>query len=226
MGLEISNSLIRNSGKYFVLLAAVFGLIYFYKYKDTFLRPMMYLLWTIAFVEFFSYFTKKYGVLVYTDENGVPYTYWLYNLLYFGLFLTVFRIYLKAITNKVYKKWIRYFIISYILISIVNWTMIQNFVLELSVLPYISGSIFLIITIIFYFLELLKSEKILLYHRQLLFWISIGLLLFHTGTIPFSLEINGYALIPGIHKLFLIITFLSNIMYSMFTFGFIWSRKE
>ena len=187
---------------------------------------LLYLLWYITFTEFFVVVAKENELLIYIDKNNIKYTSWFYNLLYFILFNTMYLIYLKSIKNSTYKLWIKIFIIGYILISIINWSFIQSFVLEGSEYPYVFGSIFLITSIIFYFIELLKSEKIVVFHKELLFWVSIGLLLFHTGTIPFSLEYNGYALIPGIHKLFLIIYILSNIMYSIFAFGFIWSKKE
>jgi hypothetical protein len=96
----------------------------------------------------------------------------------------------------------------------------------MSELPWVVGSIFLIITIIFYFIQLLKSDKIIVFHKNLLFWISIGLLLFHTGTLPFAIKTTSYALLNGIHNLFLIIWILAIIMYLIFTFGFIWSKKE
>ncbi len=96
----------------------------------------------------------------------------------------------------------------------------------MSELPFVVGSIFLIISIVFYLIELLKSEKVIIFHRKLLFWISIGLLLFHSGTIPFSLKYNEYSLFPSIDKLFLIIYVLAFFMYTTFIFGFIWSNKE
>jgi len=114
----------------------------------------------------------------------------------------------------------------YIITSVVNWSFIQSFIWNNSEIPRITGSILLILTILFYFIELLRSEKIVRFHKMLLFWISIGLLLFYSGTIPFYLKINNYAIIPGVHKLFLIVYVLAIIMYLTFSFGFIWSKKE
>jgi vacuolar-type H+-ATPase subunit I/STV1 len=103
---------------------------------------------------------------------------------------------------------------------------LQDFIKEIPEIPHVLGSIFLIISILFYFIELLKSEKILVFHRLLLFWISVGLILFYAGTIPFMLKWNGYMLIPGVHDLFLIVYILAITMYLIFSFGFIWSKKE
>jgi hypothetical protein len=172
-------------------------------------------------------YAGKTGTLIfYTDENGNHYTVWFYNLLRFVTFTTLFYVYHAYLKNMAFKKWIKVFSIIYIIFSLINWVFIQNFIKDKSEIPRILGSLFLIATIVFYFIELLRSEKIVVYHRILLFWVSVGLLLFYTGTIPFVLKYNGYALIPGVHKLFLIIYILGIIMYLTFTFGFIWSKKE
>ena len=224
--MDISTATLRYFVPFSELLASIVGTIYFYKYKRTHLRYFLILLWYITISEFFSWYATKNDVLIYIDENGVKYNLWIYNLMDIFYFNILYLIFFKSLENLRYKLWIKIICLIFNIILIVNWSFIQNFVLEWSELPYIFGSLSIIIIVIFYFIELLKSEKIIIFHRMLLFWISIGLLLFHTGSIPFSLKINGYALIPGIHKLFLILTVLALIMYSIFTFGFIWSKKE
>ena len=219
-------SLIRSSGKYVELLSAIVGTIYFYKYRNTSLKYFLFMLWYITLTEFIGSYASENNVLVFFDKNGIDFNHWMYNTLYFVFFNAILFIYFKSIKNNKHKFWIKIFIISYVLVSITNWLFIQSFIFEMSELPYITGSIFLIISIIFYFIQLLKSEDTKIFHKNLLFWISIGLLLFHSGTIPFSVEYNGYALFPDIHKLFLIIYILSLLMYAIFTFGFIWSTKE
>lgn len=220
-------SFIKLSVKYFELLSAIVGTYYFYKYKHTSLKYFLFLLWYIVITEFFAEYASKTGTLIfYTDENGNHYTTWFYNLLSFVTFASIFFIYYKYLNTLKFKKWIKAFSIIYLLIYIINWVFIQDFFKESATTPEVVGSIFLIITIIFFFIELLKSEKILVFHRMLLFWISIGMILFYAGTTPFILEYNGYKLIPGIHKLFLIIYILAILMYLIFTFGFIWSKKE
>ncbi len=210
------------------LLSAIVGTIYFYKYKNTHLKYFLYLLWYITFTEFFSKFVaSKTGFLIfYTDENGNRYTLWFYNLLNLVTFTTLAYVYFNYLKTKVFKNWIKVFAFIYVTVYAVNWVFIQDFNQENSELPRVLGSLFLIATIIFYFIELLKSEKIVLFHKMLLFWISVGLLLFYSGTIPFALKWNGYALLPGVHKLFLIVYVLAITMYLLFTFGFIWSKKE
>lgn len=196
------------------------------KYKNSSLKYFLFVLWYITLTEFIGSYASENNVFVFFDKNGIDYNYWMYNILYFIFFNTILFMYLKSIKKTKHKFWIKIFITCYVFISIINWLFIQSFIFEMSGLPYVAGSIFLIITIIFYFIQVLKSEESKTFHKELLFWISLGLLLFHAGTIPFSLEYNGYAMMPGIHKLFLITYILSPLMYSIFAFNFIWSDRE
>ncbi|NNC70786.1 MAG: hypothetical protein HKN90_08210, partial [Flavobacteriaceae bacterium] len=160
------------------------------------------------------------------DKQGRHYNLWMYNLMYTIFYPVVLTIYSRMLKNQNYKKWIRVFIVLYLAFSLLNWLFIQDFRYEWSELPDVVGSIFLAISIVFYFIELLRSSKIVIFHKKLLFWISVGLLIFYTGTIPFNIEVTKYALMKGIHNLFLIIWILAIFMYLIFTFGFIWSFKE
>ena len=225
---DLSILTIRESGIYFELLAAITGTIFFYKYKHTYLKYFLYLLWFIAFSELFATYIHNYQIktFLYFDKKGIDYNHWVYNILDSVSFLVYFYIFYKATKTKKFKFWIKNFAVAYILFSITNWIFIQNFLSETQSYLFIIGAIFLIISILFYFIELLKSEKVLIFHKNILFWISTGLLLYYAGNIPFAVESDGYALIPGIHKLFLIVSILSIIMHLIFTFGFIWSKKE
>ncbi len=210
------------------LLSAVVGTIYFYKYKNTCLKYFLVLLWYITLTEFSGWYISANRIesLLFFDQNGTKYNLWMYNLLRIFTFSTIFYIYIKSINTKIYKQIIKAFLITYLILVVINWSFIQSFIFEMSEIPKVIGSLFVTVTVIFYFIELLKSEKIITFHRVLLFWISTGLLLYYSGSIPFALKWNGYMLIPGIHKLFLINTILSMTMYLTFTIGFILSDKE
>ena len=208
------------------LLSAIIGTIYFYKYKHTALKYFLYILWFIVLTEFTGMYASHYDVLGFFDEEGIHYNLWMFNLLYFIFYPVVLTIFLQSISRLLYKNLIKGFIIFYVIFSIINWSFIQNFKYEWTELPDVIGSIFLILAIVFYFIELLKSQKIITYHKKLLFWISVGLLIFHTGTIPFTLKATEYALMKDIHSLFLIVWVSALVMYLLFTFGFIWSDKE
>tara|TARA_R110002073_G_scaffold40547_5_gene115341 strand:+ start:495722 stop:496402 length:681 start_codon:yes stop_codon:yes gene_type:complete len=226
MSVELSVSFIRNSIKYAELIAALAGTFYYFKYQHTAVKLLLPLLWLITITEFVSLFLISNDLLLYTDAQGTKYNLWIVNLLYVIYFPVLLYIYFKEIKNTTFKVCIQIFTVGYLVVSAINWIFIQNFITEWSELPFIVGSLAIIIAVVFYFVELLKSDKIIVFHRTLLFWVSIALLLFHAGTIPFSIKINGYAHIPGTHQLFLILYVLAILMYLILAFGFIWSRKE
>ena len=221
-------TIISHSIKYAELIAAIFGVVFYYKFKHTPLKYFLYILWYITISEFFAGFiwSHKIDFFLYNDNKGLAYNFWIYNLLYFVFFNVVFYIYYNYIKTAKYRLLILTFIIGYIIISIINWSFLQNFGSETSVLPYILGSFFLIICVIFYFIELLKSDKIVQFHKLLLFWISVGLLLYHAGTIPFTIKSNSYIHMPNIDNLYYINHILAIVMYLIFIFGFVWSKKE
>jgi len=226
--MDISSATLRYLVPFSELLASIVGTIYFYKYRHTVLKYFLILLWYITLTEFSGWYISSNRIesLLFFDQNGTLYNLWMYNLLRVFTFSTIFYIYIKSINTKRYNQLIKTFLITYLILVIINWLFIQSFIFEMSEIPRVIGSLFATITVIFYFIELLKSEKIITFHRGLLFWISTGILLYYSGSIPFALKWNGYMLIPGIHKIFLINTILSLTMYLTFTFGFIWSKKE
>ena len=144
--------IVQNAVLYSELIASLTGTIYFYKYKQTQLKYFLYLLWFITFSEFFasSIIVFEIDNLLYINENGVRHNLWVYNLLYFLFFNFIYFIYLKSIESKKHKIWIKIFMITYIITSIYNWRFLQSFVSDSSELPYVLGSIFLIIIIIFF----------------------------------------------------------------------------
>ena len=107
-----------------------------------------------------------------------------------------------------------------------NWTMLQDFLTELEKYSYILGAILIGISAVFYLIELLRSENFLSSGRDILFWVSIGLLFFYVGIIPFTLAREYYANFNYVHSIFLIIYLLGTVMYLLFAFGFMLGRRK
>ncbi|EDP95780.1 hypothetical protein KAOT1_05232 [Kordia algicida OT-1] len=133
--------------------------------------------------------------------------------------------YKHFIQRKLFKKYIKIFIIVYWITCIIN-SFYENFLEVAQVVPYIIVSSFLIISILMYFIEVLQSERILNINRELLFWISIGLLLFHIGYIPYKIVQKFYdsiasANLENLRSLFFSLILILNICYIT---GFIWSQ--
>jgi quinol-cytochrome oxidoreductase complex cytochrome b subunit len=85
------------------------------------------------------------------------------------------------------------------------------------------ASCFLIITVIFYFIEILNSEKVLNVTRDLLFWISVGVVLFNIGVIPWVITLKHYSeKFVAMNTLLQVLILILNICYIL---GFICSYK-
>ncbi|SHI83472.1 hypothetical protein SAMN04488508_103355 [Aquimarina spongiae] len=200
------------------LITAVIGTLYYKKYKGTKLKHFILYLWYTAINEIVvGLYLKRYLEIEWGDL--------LYNLYYiisFIYFLTLFRNYLMIKKNK---RVVHTFLITYIILLVING-FYQNYIYELQIIPYIAASSFLVVTIFLYFIEILNSEKVLNVRKNLLFWISIGLLLYHIGNIPFRILRNYYSDITDATVSFLLGVFLTIIMNICFIIGFIWSDKK
>lgn len=137
------------------------------------------------------------------------------------LFYLIF--YSLIYTNHKFKKVSYFFIGIYLLALVLNNFYLQNFISDWQTNTYIFGSFLEIILIIFFFIEVLNSDKILDLNKLLIFWISIGLLIFNLGLIP-VLVVAEFIRWSGIFKYILLS--VNIIMYACFIIGFIVSDKE
>jgi hypothetical protein len=202
---------------YVEIIAAIIGSIYFYKYKNSYLKYFLVFLWYIVFNEIYG----KYIADVLDGNNfGLYNIYMVINLLFL---LSIYWNKLKKSSNK---KLIVLFAISFITVCIVNYPF-QDYTIDFAALPFIVGSSLLIFAIILYFIEILNSEKVLYTTRDLLFWISFGILLFNVGAIPCIVARTYYfetfhLNFGFLNTLYLSLIFILNICYII---GFICSHK-
>lgn len=211
----------RTSLRYIELISVIIGTLMLYKYKHTFLKYFLVLLWYTVLNEFLGVFVAEYQLKHNLTQNNL----FIYNIYAIVNFVVLLLIYWHYIHSKIFKKTIVFFITSY-LISIIIDGFIKNPLTEGQNITYLLGSFYLIISIAFYFIEILNSEKVLYVQKTLLFWISIGLFLFHIGNIPFSIMENFYANIPDFKNMFYAKFILIAILYICYIIGFIWSDKK
>lgn len=207
--------IIKGSIKYLELLTAIVAFIYYYKYKNSNLKWLLFLLWYIALNDIIGYFSRVYFGIIY---NAI-----LYNIMYVLNFTILLYIYKTSVKNVLSKKIISYFSYLY-LFSVVIDIFYKNYFIEAQSLPFIIGSFFLIISIILYFIEILNSEEILSIKNNLLFYISVGLLLYYTSSIPFRIVQEYY--LTNVSTLYGIKFSFVIIMNLFFIYGFIWSKKK
>jgi len=220
--MEINLEIIDKVVTYSEILAAVTAGIFFYKYKNSPLKYLLVILWLIVFTEIFSNIIAEKNFLFYQNK----YNFWLYNIMYPLWKIMFLTIYCKILSTDVFKKWIKQFIVIYCIALVINWVFLENFLTDLESYSRILGSLLITVSSIFYLIELMRSDKIIIFHKELMFWVSIGLMIFYSSSIPFIIMRSFYSDLAYIHNIFIINYVLATIMYLLFTFGFIWSKKE
>ncbi|MDP5228919.1 MAG: hypothetical protein NWQ38_00895 [Cellulophaga sp.] len=225
---ETIDLILENSFLY-VYGATIFVALYSYAYY--FETPLKYLpiLLTYTFLsEFLGYLIKQNP-----DFNPVVSGFYSsYNFVIYNIYSTIFMLYFyyiywSLVKNIRYKKIIFILSYSYVIVAIAN-IFIQDYYLQYQLYAAIYGSIVLSFCIILY---LLKQPKILrnkFAKESLLFWISLGLLVFTLGIIPIITyytysNLENMTLYYTIRRLHLI---LVNVMYGFFIYGFILMRSK
>ncbi len=198
------------------LIAGIIGILYFYKYKYTLLKYFIFIHWYMIINEFFGLFLSDFVDL----DNDIIYN--IYCTINFSFFFILYR---NCIKNSKKKKIILFFLVTYLISILIN-SFFENYLYELQTIPYIIAASFLIITIFFYFTEILNSEKVLFVNKNLLFWISVGLLLYYIGNIPFRILRNYYISFTDLTVSFLVAFTLTIIMNTCFIIGFIWDNNK
>lgn len=211
-------TLLREGSLYLEVLTAIIATIFYNKYKNSSLKFILIFLWYVVLNEFFGLFLKEY-----TENKHNDVIYNIYGIISFVFFLTIYKRFVK---KEKFKQYISYFIISCIVFYIVTIFFV-DFTKNILTIPYIFSSITLIISIIFYFIEILNSERILLVSKDILFWISVGLFIFQIGIIPFMIIREFYIefiqmQLNVILLLYYMLIYVLNICYIT---GFIWGQK-
>jgi hypothetical protein len=201
------------------LVAAVTGFMYWGKLKSSHFKWFPVYLAIIAACEFTASILKQKGIAGY-----IP----LYDFFVIPLeFLFFHWLYYKGL-NKPGKKITICCSVLYILsfgTEIFFLKNTENFFFSLS---YSIGNITLLVLSISYFLDLMKSARIVTFNKELFFWINVGVILFYLGTFPYYGLFN--LLVKEQYNVFIALTWamviLNILMYLLFITGFIWGKPK
>ena len=217
MLLDIPSFSLRGSVKYVELISAIIGTIYFYKYKHSFLKYFLIILWYTAINEFTCYFLKKYGIVT---NNLIIYN--IFHLINFSFLFLLFNRFLKL---EKHKHLTRVFLIIYVASFFLNM-IIENYLENVQTIPFFIASVLLIVSIVFYFSKLLKSNEVLAVRTNILFWISVGYLLYLSGNLPVRVIRNYYVEEVKLEYILEFSSILSIILNICFIIGFICGKKD
>jgi len=143
-------------------------------------------------------------------------TYYLVSIIFYNY---LFKSYLKS---KNTKKLLNVITGGYIMFIILNHFLRQDYYHTFQSYSIIYVGIFVIISVVSYFTESLNSDKVLYVKNSLLFWISLGLLLYQIGIIPIYIFGETFSF-SGIFD-YIMLT-LNFILYGCMIIGFIVSKR-
>ncbi|MDE3741742.1 hypothetical protein [Maribacter polysaccharolyticus] len=158
--------------------------------------------------------------LEYSEYNFILYN--IFSLFFFGFF---YRVYWKLISNERYKQWIQRMSITILLIYVVSCVFQNPFDTDFYY-AHALGSWVLLFCVALYFIEKKRDKGTIYQPKNLVFWISIGLIIFYT-IFPFIFIIGYWDY--DIWKKFnlrTVLRVLIVVMYSLFITGFLKGRRR
>lgn len=203
-------------------LAAVTGFLYWKKIRHSFWKWFPFYLLIIVAIEvitesaFHIYENYSFNIAIH-DYFSIP--------LQFLFFFWIFYMGSVGSSNK------RWPLISAVLYGI-SWVaevfLFENKRLWFMSFSYTVGNLLLLVCVISFFIAYVKSEKIITYRSDMIFWVSVGLLVFYLGSFPLYGMYN--TLIDKFPDLFnqywLIAMGLNCTMYILFTLSFVWGKPR
>lgn len=204
--------------RYIALLSAIIATLAYGRYRQGKGRYFVYSIWFTAITEF-SYKIVYYQVL----DARYP-IHFIVNTYTVIQFLFYFLWYRSLITSIAYRNRILFMATLFLAFDIYNTLGLQDFIYERQTYTYIIGTIFVIITIYLYFVEVFKDDFILHFQRSVYFWFSLGILLFFIPFLPFMIASEFFHYGGDLYSL--VIFILNVVMHSCFITGVLWSRKR
>ena len=208
---------------FFIQISFITTLVSIFRYSKYFNTKLKYFPVLLMYV----FLTELLGLIIKVDPDRNPFftdfysnynflIYNIYDLLFYGYFYYLFWHYCFLKRNK---NIILIGAILFLISFIVNASII-NIISKPQLYSYTIGGLVLITATIVYLKEDFAKKK---YNKNLLFWISIGLLIFHIGFIPINImytytTIETKTLNYVLPKVHLALVF---IMYASFIYGFI-----
>ncbi len=219
----------------FELIALITGVYFLKNNPKTLLanKTLVYFLGFTLLVELFAkyaaiaYFTK-YEYFGFVKDTLFERTNWIYNIytiIMYYFFIYYFGSLLISVKVKSIFKKLNFL---FIVVSILNLIFSGVFFKSSSVFISVIGTLLLLIVIIYFYFDLLKTERIINLKRYLPIYISIGVIIFILCETPLSIFSQYF---KTINKSFIvlktnILLLINIIMYGTFTIGFLVCAKK
>lgn len=215
------------------VLAAVTGVLILKKYKFTATKYFIFFLCYLTIGDLGTSYTKlirNKGILSFLEGTVFEKNYW-WSTLYWKIGAILFFVfyYNKILKTEAFRKILKYFGTVFLIISLIyiliNWDyFFSRFFPIISIL----GAIIIFICTVFYFVEMLQSDRILTFYKSIDFYISVAIFIWWLIITPIVFyDIYGeYRDINYIHLRRYIYLSANVIMYLTFTFALIFCKPD
>ncbi len=171
--------------------AAVAGTIYLNraKYPVPYSKLFVGYLWLVVLVEIIGYyptfnFFTHFSYMPFVEGTVFERNFWLYNSYNIVKFAIYFIFFIAQLRSKSSIQVFKLVLAGFVITAILNLIFTDVFYTRSSTYTYITGSLTLMILIFVYYMELLRSDRILFFYKSLPFYISVGLLLWNVTITP------------------------------------------
>ena len=165
-------------------MAAFAAIINYKKFKKTEVKYFIFFLVYVALEDFlggYTTFASKYSFLDGLQETiegtFFEYNYWWFTLFWYigsTVFFTFY--YCKILKNEIFRKIIKYSCVLFLIVSaVIILNDLHAFSSSYIYTINIFGAIIILASVIFYFIEVLNSDKILSIHKSINFVISVAI---------------------------------------------------
>ncbi|MGE5943217.1 MAG: hypothetical protein ACM31G_02650 [Flavobacteriales bacterium] len=215
------------------ILAAVTGLVLYKKYKPTAAKYFIYFLVYLSICDFlgsYVHYIKKDRLLSFLEGTVFIKNFW-WTTLYWKIGAIMFFsfYYHSILINERFKSIVKYIGYSFLVFSIIyiliNW---DDYFVRFFPIISILGAVVIFLCTIFYFFELLNSEKILTFYKSIDFYISAAIFIWWLIITPlvFYDIYNSNRDWNFIYLKWEIYLFANIIMYLTFTFALIFCKPN
>ncbi len=171
------------------ILAAIAGIFYIRKNRiEIPVRFFVYFLCLTVLVELLGlfpsliYYEERFSFLKGTflqKKNS-----WLYNVYHIVSFMFYIFFFAYILRNTRFKNFLKLMGGFYLVSTILNLIISDVFFISVSLYTYLFGTFLILLSVGFYFFEILQSDEILNFNKSIYFYISIGTMIFHLVVCP------------------------------------------
>ena len=196
------------------------------------LKIFVYYLWLTVFVETLGVIPRlidSFEAFDFLQTSLLSNTIWIYNFYLIITFVVYLFLFKEAIQTIILRRIILILKYLFVAISFVYFVYYNNLFRDFSSSLFILGSIFLLIAVMVYFFEILKSDTILTFNKSIYFYIAVGALIFYLSMTPLFIFHKYYknSVSPDFVKIYSLFRGIAIIfMYSCYTVGFILCLKK